>query len=177
MEAEGQGKASGAQHSAAGHVAEASNNQRCRSMQNATSKDVSDSAARPEAWRDYSSVFTAAKAGMAGVDQDRVKRIVYEMSKDSAHFKNEERKKAQTDAKVASLQAQAAKLTPAELATHSRWVRCKVRQHRQIIVNVKLENLRGSVVKAHWGQYVVAVPALLDWLVDDWTIVCGFDVF
>jgi hypothetical protein len=28
-----------------------------------------------EAWRDYSSVFTAAKAGMQGVDKDRVKKV------------------------------------------------------------------------------------------------------
>lgn len=35
------------------------------------------------AWQSYSSVFTAAKAGMQGVDQERVKQIVYEMSKAS----------------------------------------------------------------------------------------------
>ena len=28
-----------------------------------------------EAWKDYSSVFTAAKAGMQGVDQDHVKKV------------------------------------------------------------------------------------------------------
>lgn len=31
--------------------------------------------------RYYSSVFTAAKAGMGGVDQQKVKQVVYEMSK------------------------------------------------------------------------------------------------
>lgn len=36
---------------------------------------------RREAWQDYSSVFTAAKAGMEGVDKDKVKRVVFEMSK------------------------------------------------------------------------------------------------
>jgi hypothetical protein len=33
------------------------------------------------AWQSYSSVFTAAKAGMGGVDQQKVKQVVYEMSK------------------------------------------------------------------------------------------------
>jgi hypothetical protein len=33
------------------------------------------------AWQNYSSVFTAAKAGMGGVDQQKVKQVVYEMSK------------------------------------------------------------------------------------------------
>lgn len=33
------------------------------------------------AWKDYQSVFTAAKAGMQGVDKEKVQRIVYEMSK------------------------------------------------------------------------------------------------
>lgn len=32
-------------------------------------------------WQSYSSVFTAAKAGMGGVDQAKVKQVVYEMSK------------------------------------------------------------------------------------------------
>lgn len=35
-------------------------------------------------------VFTAHKAGMAA-DRERVNRVVYEMSKDSAFYKNQER--------------------------------------------------------------------------------------
>ncbi len=31
--------------------------------------------------RNYATVFTNAKAGMDGVDKDKVKKIVYEMSK------------------------------------------------------------------------------------------------
>ena len=34
-----------------------------------------------EAWEEYETVFTNAKAGMACVDKEHVKRIVYEMSK------------------------------------------------------------------------------------------------
>lgn len=41
-----------------------------------------DSGALSAAWRDYESVFTNTKAGMEGIDKDRIKRIVYEMSKD-----------------------------------------------------------------------------------------------
>ena len=34
-----------------------------------------------QGWKDYQSVFTAATAGMEGVDKDKVKKVVYEMSK------------------------------------------------------------------------------------------------
>ena len=34
-----------------------------------------------EKWAIFETVFTNAKAGMAGVDKEHVKRIVYEMSK------------------------------------------------------------------------------------------------
>lgn len=34
-----------------------------------------------EAWRDWHTVFTNAKAGMASVDKEHVQRVVYEMSK------------------------------------------------------------------------------------------------
>lgn len=41
---------------------------------------------------DYATVFTNAKAGMQGVDKEKVKQVVYEMSKDSPHFIEEQRK-------------------------------------------------------------------------------------
>eukprot|EP00208_Stichococcus_sp_RCC1054_P006025 CAMPEP_0206147638 /NCGR_PEP_ID=MMETSP1473-20131121/34031_1 /ASSEMBLY_ACC=CAM_ASM_001109 /TAXON_ID=1461547 /ORGANISM="Stichococcus sp, Strain RCC1054" /LENGTH=946 /DNA_ID=CAMNT_0053544649 /DNA_START=259 /DNA_END=3099 /DNA_ORIENTATION=+ len=72
------------------------------------------------AWRRHHTVFTNAKAGMDGVDRDHVQRVVYEMSKDSAHFRNEQRKQAQTDGKIARLRERAARLSPAELASHLR---------------------------------------------------------
>ena len=37
---------------------------------------------------------------------------------DSAHFKNEQRKQAQVDHKIAQLQAQAAALLPSHLSSH-----------------------------------------------------------
>lgn len=41
---------------------------------------------------DYSTVFTNSKAGMDDVDKEYVKGVVYRMSKDSPHFRNEQRK-------------------------------------------------------------------------------------
>jgi hypothetical protein len=39
-----------------------------------------------------STVFTNHKAGMDQVDKSKVQKVVYEMSKDSAHYQNELRK-------------------------------------------------------------------------------------
>jgi hypothetical protein len=64
-------------------------------------------------------VFTNAKAGMEGVNVDNVKRVVYEMSKDSAHFKNEQRKQEQTEEKIRRMKAQAQALTAADLQRHT----------------------------------------------------------
>ncbi|KAK3242023.1 hypothetical protein CYMTET_48263 [Cymbomonas tetramitiformis] len=64
---------------------------------------------------DYETVFTNAKAGMDGVDKDKVKQIVYEMSKGSAHFANEQRKEAQVMQRIERMKGQAAKLTPTQL--------------------------------------------------------------
>ena len=48
-----------------------------------------------EGWRSYESVFTNQKAGMDDVDRDWVKKVVYENSKNSPHFRNEQRKAEQ----------------------------------------------------------------------------------
>lgn len=52
---------------------------------------------------------------LSGVDKEYVKRVVYEMSKDSAHFKNEQRKQAAVDEKIKRMKDQAARLSPAVL--------------------------------------------------------------
>jgi hypothetical protein len=65
--------------------------------------DASASTAQPRhgaagigsAPKDYATVFTNAKAGMDGVDKEKVKQVVYEMSKDSPHFHEEQRKQVQ----------------------------------------------------------------------------------
>ena len=70
-------------------------------------------------YQTWETVFTNAKAGMAGVDRDHVKRVVYEASLGSAHFANEQRKQAQVEAKIAALKGQAAQLHDAQLAAHT----------------------------------------------------------
>ena len=52
---------------------------------------------------------------MDNVDKDAIKRVVYEMSKDSAHFKNEQRKMEQTEQKIKHMKTQASLLTPHDL--------------------------------------------------------------
>ena len=54
-----------------------------------------DGGKEDEGWRSYESVFTNRKAGMDDVDRDWVKKVVYENSKNSPHFRNEQRKAEQ----------------------------------------------------------------------------------
>lgn len=70
----------------------------------------------PGAPPQYETVFTNAKAGMDNADLNKVKQVVYEMSKDSAHFQNEQRKMQQTEEKIARFKATAASLSSSELA-------------------------------------------------------------
>lgn len=53
--------------------------------------------------------------GMEGVDKEKVQRIVYEMSKGSKYFQNEERKETFIRHKVDNMRLQFAKLTQADL--------------------------------------------------------------
>ncbi|KAF5827726.1 hypothetical protein DUNSADRAFT_170 [Dunaliella salina] len=69
---------------------------------------------------DYHTVYTNAKAGMEGVDKAHVQKIVYEMSKGSKHFMNEQRKNAETEARIARLKQQYAQLTDAEVVHHTK---------------------------------------------------------
>ncbi|KAF6260719.1 hypothetical protein COO60DRAFT_856036 [Scenedesmus sp. NREL 46B-D3] len=89
---------------------------------------VGAAASQQPSWQQYSSVFTASKAGMQNVDKEKVKRVVFEMSKDSAHFKNEQRKQAQVDARIAQLKAKAASISQAELAAHQKAADAKLAQ-------------------------------------------------
>ncbi|KAG2446814.1 hypothetical protein HYH02_008374 [Chlamydomonas schloesseri] len=82
-------------------------------------QQLQQSGAAP-AWKDYQTVFTNAKAGMDGVDKARVQQIVWEMSKDSAHFKNEQRKQAGVLERIERMKQRSDALTPAELAAAGR---------------------------------------------------------
>uniref|UniRef100_A0A2P2IX59 UmuC domain-containing protein n=1 Tax=Rhizophora mucronata TaxID=61149 RepID=A0A2P2IX59_RHIMU len=70
----------------------------------------------PRPWQSYHTVYTNAKAGMDGVDKEKVQRTVYEMSRGSKYFDNEERKEAFIKQKIDNMHAQRAKLTAANLS-------------------------------------------------------------
>lgn len=58
--------------------------------------------------------------GMEGVDKEKVQRIVYEMSKGSKYFENEEKKEAYMNRKVESMRMQLAKLTPHDVSNYQK---------------------------------------------------------
>lgn len=57
---------------------------------------------------------------MEGVDKDKVQRIVYEMSKGSKYFENEERKEAYMKQKIENMRTRCAKLTPEDLSHYQK---------------------------------------------------------
>uniref|UniRef100_A0A1D1ZAP8 DNA polymerase kappa n=1 Tax=Anthurium amnicola TaxID=1678845 RepID=A0A1D1ZAP8_9ARAE len=67
-------------------------------------------------WESYHTVYTNAKAGMDGVDKERVQRVIYEMSKGSKYFENEQRKEAFLKQRIERMHAQCAKLTTNDIA-------------------------------------------------------------
>ena len=68
----------------------------------AAAVQVEEVSARPVSA--FTSAFTNAKAGMEGVDKDKVKRVVHEMSKDSSHFHNETRKENAVEERIRAMQ-------------------------------------------------------------------------
>ncbi|OMO73881.1 DNA-repair protein, UmuC-like protein [Corchorus capsularis] len=73
-------------------------------------------------WQSYHTVYTNAKAGMDGVDKEKVQRVVYEMSKGSKYFENEERKESFIRQKIEHMRARAAKLSAADLSHYQKVV-------------------------------------------------------
>uniref|UniRef100_A0A0E0KGA9 DNA polymerase kappa n=1 Tax=Oryza punctata TaxID=4537 RepID=A0A0E0KGA9_ORYPU len=67
-------------------------------------------------WESYHTAYTNAKAGMEGVDKEKVQKVIYEMSKGSKYFENEQRKEAITKQKIDHLRAQCAKLTDNDIS-------------------------------------------------------------
>lgn len=72
--------------------------------------------------------------GMEGVDKERVQRIVYEMSKGSKYFENEERKEACMKQKMENMRARSAKLSAADLSDYQK-VACKKIELLEIKLN------------------------------------------
>lgn len=83
-----------------------------------SSSSMADSSLRP--WQSYHTVYTNAKAGMDGVDKEKVQRVVYEMSKGSKYFENEERKEAYMKQKIENMRAQCAKLKATDISHYQR---------------------------------------------------------
>ncbi|CAK9315718.1 unnamed protein product [Citrullus colocynthis] len=81
-------------------------------------KETAGDADRP--WQSYHTVYTNAKAGMEGVDKEKVQKIVYEMSKGSKYFENEERKEAAIREKIERMRARCAQLTATDLAQYQK---------------------------------------------------------
>lgn len=66
---------------------------------------------------EYSGFDGVIIVGMDGVDKEKVQRVVYEMSKGSKYFENEEKKEAYMKQKIDSMRAQCAKLASGDV-TH-----------------------------------------------------------
>ncbi|CAI7827626.1 unnamed protein product [Closterium sp. NIES-54] len=79
-------------------------------------RETEEKEKKQEAWSSYETVFTNAKAGMEGVDKERVKRIVYAMSQGSRFFQHEQRKEAVLLAKIAHMQRAKQAIPPEKLA-------------------------------------------------------------
>lgn len=47
-------------------------------------------------------VFSNAKAGMQGIDKEKVNRVIYEMSKNSSYFRQAQLQDKKVDSKVKS---------------------------------------------------------------------------
>ncbi|XP_058069847.1 DNA polymerase kappa isoform X2 [Magnolia sinica] len=83
-------------------------------------------------WQSYTTVYTNAKAGMDGVDKEKVQRIVYEMSKGSKYFENEQRKEAFIQQKIEHMRALCAKLSPLDIS------------HFQMIADKRISELEAT---------------------------------
>ncbi|KAL4555868.1 hypothetical protein LXL04_038500 [Taraxacum kok-saghyz] len=89
-----------------------------KSEQASSSSSTVDSSSRP--WESYHTVYTNAKAGMDGVDKEKVQRVVYEMSKGSKYFENEERKEAYMKQKIDNMRDLREKLKAPDISHYQR---------------------------------------------------------
>lgn len=68
-------------------------------------------------WKLVNGVYVYS-LGMEGVDKEKVQRIVYEMSKGSKYFQNEERKEALMKQKIEHMRDRSAKLSSSDLSNY-----------------------------------------------------------
>ncbi|CAN1821433.1 DNA polymerase kappa [Linum perenne] len=91
---------------------------------------------------------------MDGVDKEKVQRVVYEMSKGSKYFENEERKEALMKHKVESMRAQCAKLKPSDISHYE-----KVAE-KKIIELEAMRNLSRTWLHVDMDAFYAAVETL-----------------
>lgn len=82
--------------------------------------ESSSDAPIPKPWQSYHTVYTNAKAGMDGVDKEKVQRVVYEMSKGSKFFENEERKEALMRQRTEKMREKCGKLSAADISHYQK---------------------------------------------------------
>jgi DNA polymerase kappa len=87
----------------------------------ASSEGAAEATVGTSASSDYDTVFTNAKAGMEDVDKTYVKNVVFEMSKDSNFFKNEQRKSEENSRRNLVLKQKLEALSAAELDAGEKW--------------------------------------------------------
>lgn len=58
--------------------------------------------------------------GMDGVDKEKVQKVVYEMSKGSKYFENEERKEALMSQKIENMRERRKKLSAADISHYQK---------------------------------------------------------
>ncbi|KAJ4966332.1 hypothetical protein NE237_018181 [Protea cynaroides] len=78
--------------------------------------ETSESVGGARPWQSYHTVYTNAKAGMDGVDKEKVQRVIYEMSKGSKYFENEERREAFIRQKVEIMRTRCAMITAMDMS-------------------------------------------------------------
>jgi hypothetical protein len=105
---------------------------------------------------DYNTVFTNAKAGMDDVDKEYVKKVVFEMSKDSSFFKNQQRMSHAGTQRIAKMKEQIAALTPSEVLQGERWadsVMARLEEQR---------DLSRTYIHVDMDMFFAAVETLID---------------
>ncbi|CAI5993794.1 unnamed protein product [Closterium sp. NIES-65] len=114
---------------------------------------------KQEAWSSYETVFTNAKAGMEGVDKERVKRIVYAMSQGSRFFQHEQRKEAALLSKIAHMQRAKQAIPPEKLALLERQADGML---ARMVAEASREERRRVWVHVDMDAFYAAVEALGD---------------
>ncbi|CAG8534187.1 7322_t:CDS:10 [Ambispora leptoticha] len=85
-----------------------------------------------ESLRDRISGLAATKAGMQGVDKEKVKRLIYESSKGSAFFQNEKKKDEATSEKINEMLQKYETIKKSDLLRDSIIVESKVKELEQL---------------------------------------------